>query len=108
MNALVSTSSPKSSPLLPSSSDSPHERNMSTLLSPSPASTPIPLTKLLNDHNLHNPALSQSKVRKSMKSRKSWTPGSGGVNYGTSLSLLGGRTPLTCGSPTQRSTPQLL
>src|SRR5260370_30845743 len=102
------SSPPKSSPLLPSSSDSPHKRNMSTPLSPSPASAPIPLTKLLNDHNLHNLALSQSKVRKSMKLRKSWTPGSGGVNYGTLLSSLGSRTPITCGSPTQRSTPQPL
>src|SRR5260221_22030 len=58
---------------------------MSTPLSLSPASAPIPLTKLSNDHNLRNPALSQSKARKSMKSRKSWTPGSGGVNYGTLL-----------------------
>src|SRR5258708_19646972 len=107
-NGLVLSSSPKSSPLLPSSSDSPHERNMSTPLSPSPASAPIPLTKLSNDHNLRNPALSQSKARKSMKSRKSWTPGSGGVNYGTSLSSSGGHTPITCGSPTQRSMPQPL
>src|SRR5260221_14454425 len=61
-----------------------------------------------NDHNLHNPALSQSKVRKSMKSRKSWTPGSGGVNYGTLLSSSGGCTPITCGSPTRRSMPQPL
>src|SRR5258706_12606179 len=53
-------------------------------------------------------ALSQLKVRKSMKLRKSWTPGSGGVNYGTLLSSSGGRTLITCGSPTQRSTPQLL
>src|SRR5260370_11982564 len=78
---------------------------MSTPLSPSPASAPIPLTKLSNDHNLRNLALSQSKVRKSMKLRKSWTPGSGGVNYGTLLSSSGGHTLITSGSPTPTAMP---
>src|SRR5258708_16639774 len=47
--------------------DSPHKRNMSTPLSPSPASAPISLMKLSNDHNLPNLALSWLKARTSIK-----------------------------------------
>src|SRR5258708_37409084 len=59
-------------------------------------------------HNLCNLVPSWLMTKRNTKSRKSWTPGSGGVNYGTWLSSLGGHTQITCGSLTWRSMPQPL
>src|SRR5258708_15921154 len=60
--------SPRLSPLPPSNSVSLHERNTSTPTSP---------TRLQNVPCLHSPAWSLSKTKRSTRSRKSWTPGSG-------------------------------
>src|SRR5260221_6413757 len=66
------------------------------------------LMRLQNAHNLCNPVPSWLMTKRNTKLRKSWTPGSGGVNYGTWLSSSGGHTQITCGSLMQMSMPQLL
>src|SRR5258708_9933516 len=77
------------SPQLLSSSASLHRRRTSTPSYLSPSSAPTSLMRLWNAHNLCNPVPSWLTTKRNMKSRKSWTPGSGGVNYGTWLSSLG-------------------
>src|SRR5258708_3339481 len=84
------------------------KRRTSTLLYPSPASTPTSQMKLWSTCNLHNLVLSQLTIKRNTKSKRSLTPGSGGASYGTWLSLLGGRTLIICGSPTLMSMPQQL
>src|SRR5260370_6612979 len=46
-----------------------------------------------------NPAPSSLTTKRNMRSRKSWTPGSGGVSYGTWSNSLAGHTQITCGFP---------
>src|SRR5258707_3284408 len=75
-----------------------HRRRTSTPSYLSPLSTPTSLMRLQNAHNLCNLVLSWLMTKRNTKSRKSWTPGSGGVNYGTWLSSSGGHTWITCGS----------
>ncbi len=65
-----------------------------------------PVISISSICNPCNPALSLVTTKKNMKLRKSWTPGSGGVNYGTWWSSLAGHTWITCGSPTLKSMPQ--
>ncbi len=97
---------PRSSPLPPSNYDSLPGRRTSTLSYPSPASAPTCQMISLSVHNLCNPAPSSSTTKRNMRLRKSWTPGSGGVSYGTWSNSLAGHTQITCGFPILRSTPQ--
>src|SRR6266436_5310536 len=82
-NGLVLSPSPKSSPLPPSNSVSPHERKTSTQSYLSPVSAPMSQMKFLSVCNLHNLAPSPLTTKRNMKLRKSWTPSSGGESYGT-------------------------
>src|SRR5258708_39810290 len=47
-------------------------------------STPTSLMRLQNVPSLHSLAQSPLMTKRNMRLRKSWTPGSGGANFGTS------------------------